>query len=157
MSARIPICGLLLFLMLLASGSGAAAQDGIDVRKLMTAEELRATGVSGLSEAQLEQLNAWLTRFALRVISVAQAQGVSPGASLATPAVVESKIDGDFECWEGETIFKLMNGQIWQQTQYAYRYCYKFMPKVTIVRGQNGVYRMYVEGVDGSIAVTRIR
>ncbi len=32
--------------------------------------------------------------------------------------VIECKIDGAFEGWEGETIVKLTNGQIWQQSEY---------------------------------------
>src|SRR5688572_22931042 len=47
----------------------------------------------------------------------------SPGRS-ATQSVIESKVDGDFEGWEGETIVKLMNGQVWQQTEYYYHYHY---------------------------------
>ena len=38
--------------------------------------------------------------------------------------VFESKIDGDFEGWEGETIVKLMNGQIWQQVILLYLFIY---------------------------------
>jgi hypothetical protein len=34
-----------------------------------------------------------------------------PNAQAAS--VIETKIDGDFEGWEGETVVKLMNGQVW--------------------------------------------
>jgi len=37
---------------------------------------------------------------------------------LCSPAI-ESRVDGEFEGWDGETIFPLTNGQIWQQVQYA--------------------------------------
>ena len=35
---------------------------------------------------------------------------------------LESRINGDFEGWTGETIFELDNGQVWKQASYAYNY-----------------------------------
>lgn len=69
---------------------------------------------------------------------------------------IESEIDGEFSGWEGETIFKLTNGQIWQQAEYAYTYTYKYRPKVVIFR--RGVsYQMQVEDMDSKIRVTRLK
>lgn len=73
-----------------------------------------------------------------------------------TPSVIESKIDGTFEGWTGDTIFKLSNGQIWQQASYAYTYHYAYSPKVTIYK-DGSVYKMMVDGVDSKISVTRIK
>lgn len=70
--------------------------------------------------------------------------------------VIESNIDGEFNGWEGETIFKLRNGQIWQQSSYAYTYHYAYAPQVTIYK-TNGVYKMKVDGVDSSINVTQLK
>ena len=70
--------------------------------------------------------------------------------------VIESQIDGEFSGWEGETIFKLTNGQIWQQASYAYTYSYKYRPKVLIFRSGEG-YQMQVEGMDSRIRVTRLK
>jgi hypothetical protein len=76
--------------------------------------------------------------------------------SFQTPSVIESYIDGEFTGWEGETIFKLDNGQIWQQSSYAYHYHYAYHPKVTIARTRAG-YKMLVEGVDESVYVVRLK
>ena len=73
-----------------------------------------------------------------------------------TPSVIESQIDGEFEGWEGETVFKLMNGQIWQQASYDYTYHYAYMPDVLIYETSGG-YKMQVDGVGETIFVTRIR
>ena len=70
--------------------------------------------------------------------------------------VIESQIDSDFEGWEGETIVKLMNGQIWQQTEYYYYYHYAFMPKVLIYKSGQG-YKMKVEGIEKAVGVTRLK
>src|SRR5690606_4924947 len=48
------------------------------------------------------------------------------GAGETGPAeIIESRIDGEFEGWEGETVFKLLNGQIWQQIDGRYKYRYR--------------------------------
>ena len=82
----------------------------------------------------------------------------APARRPATPTsdVIESRIDGDFEGWDGDTIFKLANGQIWQQVSYAYAYSYRYSPKVIIFRTSAG-YEMTVEGVSGRIRVQRLR
>jgi len=86
------------------------------------------------------------------------APGRSPSKPQAAPTadVIESRIDGEFSGWEGETIFKLDNGQIWQQASYAYMYSYKYRPKVLIFRTRGG-YEMQVDGVSQRIRVTRLR
>jgi hypothetical protein len=70
--------------------------------------------------------------------------------------VIESRIDGEFEGWEGETIFKLDNGQIWQQSAYAYTYHYAYRPEVLIYKS-GGVYKMKVEDVEETITVERLK
>ena len=73
-----------------------------------------------------------------------------------TSAVVESQVDGEFNGWTGTTVFKLANGQIWQQSSYAYTYHYAFRPKVLIYK--SGItYKMKVDGVSSEIAVTRLK
>jgi hypothetical protein len=46
------------------------------------------------------------------------------------PAFIETRIAGEFEGWEGETIFMMENAQIWQQASYAYTYHYAYRPEV---------------------------
>ena len=72
------------------------------------------------------------------------------------PSLIESQIDGDFEGWEGETIVKLMNGQIWQQSEYHYNYHYAFMPKVMVFKSDSG-YKMKVEGTDRAVGVRQLK
>jgi hypothetical protein len=74
----------------------------------------------------------------------------------STPEIIESRIDGEFSGWKGDTVFKLVNGQIWQQIDGRYKYKYKYSPKVLIFRSGVG-YEMQVEGVDGRIRVSRLK
>lgn len=69
---------------------------------------------------------------------------------------IESAITGDIEGWDGETIFKLDNGQIWQQAEYDYTYFYEYHPDVTIYQTSRGC-RMKVEDEEETILVKRIK
>ena len=75
--------------------------------------------------------------------------------SRCSPAV-ESAISGEVEGWDGETIFKLDNGQIWQQAEYDYTYFYEYHPDVTIYETTGGC-RMKVEDESDTVLVKRIK
>lgn len=110
----------------------------------------------------------------LRILCSRRAHGAAPsGIAAASPAssepapvlgpaptpaggVVESRIDGEFKGWDGETLFKLQNGQIWQQSSYAYTYHYAYSPGVLIYPSGGG-YKMRVDGVDKVISVRRLK
>jgi hypothetical protein len=76
--------------------------------------------------------------------------------ALPSGNIIESNIDGEFKGWEGDTIFKLMNGQVWQQSEYHYHYHYAYMPKIIIVATPGG-YKAKVDGVSKAVGVTRLR
>jgi hypothetical protein len=77
-------------------------------------------------------------------------------AAASSSGLIETTIDGEFNGWEGETIIKLSNGQVWQQTEYHYHYHYAYMPKVLIIATAGG-YKAKVDGVSKAVAVTRLR
>jgi antitoxin component YwqK of YwqJK toxin-antitoxin module len=81
---------------------------------------------------------------------------IKPNVSNSTPSVIESSIDGNFEGWSGNTIFKLMNGQIWQQDSYSYHYHYSFMPNVIIYKS-GAQYKMKVDGVTQEVVVKQLK
>ncbi|GAB7057404.1 hypothetical protein JCM16163A_41530 [Paenibacillus sp. YK5] len=76
--------------------------------------------------------------------------------SQVTSDVIESKIEGDFEGFDEGNIYKLDNGQIWEQTDYTYSYSYKYRPDVTIYEDGYS-YVMMVEGMDKKVKVKRIK
>jgi len=88
--------------------------------------------------------------------SPGRAASVSESVSDGTPSLIESKIDNDFEGYDFGNIYKLRNGQIWQQTGARYRYRYKYAPDVIIFR-RGGSYQMQVEGMDDSVTVERLK
>ena len=83
-------------------------------------------------------------------------QGVQTAKPSPRAAVIDSQINGEFTGWDGDTVFRLMNGQIWQQASYSYTYYYAFMPKVLIFK-DGDTYQMQVEGVQERIAVRQLR
>jgi hypothetical protein len=151
----------------LASIRLAVAQTGnldLKIEDVMTPQELKDTAFSGLTAPQRAAVNIWLNRYTETVIKLAagaKAEGPkSPrartsGSSDCAPAV-ESTIKGDFEGWDGETIFKLDNGQIWEQAEYDYMYSYSYRPDVTIYETKSGC-RMKVEDEDETIVIKRIQ
>lgn len=80
---------------------------------------------------------------------------LAPRRSSCSPAI-ESAISGDIEDWDGETLFKLDNGQIWQQAEYDYTYFYEYHPDVTIYETNSGC-RMKVEDEEETVIVKRIK
>lgn len=130
------------------------------LEKLMSPDQQRQMGIDKLTSNEREQLRVYLINLYLLGVKEGQETASASPSSKTTPpstaSVVESQIDGNFEGWAGETIFKLSNGQIWQQATYAYTYHYAFRPKVLIFK-TNSAYKMKVEGVDGTIFVKRLK
>lgn len=140
-----------------ARGQAAPA---VSFDRVLTPAQFKAAGLAKLTRAELDSLNAFVWRFTLAVTQLAAQVSQAPlepaGPLGGSPAVIESRIDGQFNGWEGETIFKLVNGQIWQQASYAYRYHYAYSPKVLIFRS-GAQYKMKVEGMEGEISVRRLK
>jgi len=71
---------------------------------------------------------------------------------------VTSKLIGTFNGWDGQTVFKLENGQIWAQKGKKKFHSEDIEnPAITIEPGMFGVWRLHVEGVDEDCRVLRIQ
>lgn len=64
--------------------------------------------------------------------------------------VIESNIEGNFEGWNRDKVYKLTNGQMWKQKNYKYEYKYAYRPEV-IIAEVNGSYVMQVEGTSAEV------
>ena len=154
---------LILILVSISGGIVAQKYPELPLNELITQEEQKAIGVSKLSTTEKENLRILFIEKYLLGFEEGEKQGIQQAAEYfarekypSTGDIIESQIDGDFEGWEGETIVKLMNGQIWQQTEYYYHYHYAFMPEVLIFKYDSG-YKMKVDGVERSVGVTQLR
>jgi hypothetical protein len=65
---------------------------------------------------------------------------------------VKSRIEGEWTGWDGDTVVTLVDGSVWQQDEYYYRYQYKYRPEVTVDGN-----KMQVDGMPKAIRVGRLR
>ncbi|MNV70131.1 hypothetical protein D3C71_1630770 [compost metagenome] len=70
--------------------------------------------------------------------------------------VIESTIKGNFRGFKNGTVFKLANGQIWEQTSFDIYTTYKYNPGVTIYKDGSTFY-MLVDDIDKKVTVKRIK
>ncbi len=154
---------LLLLPLLLSTLLGAVstvtfAEDSFPgVRALMSEDEFRASGLEKLDDSELKALDAWLIRYTVGEAPVLQVSNEEVKKADKNYEVVARLEDG-FTGWEGETIFRLDNGQVWQQRLDG-RYPYRgpANPEVRISRNWLGFYRMTLVEAGRSIGVSRLR
>jgi len=68
--------------------------------------------------------------------------------------VIESRIEGEFTGWDGESKYELVNGQVWEQATYKYVYKYAYRPEAIIYRS-GGSYTMEVKGTKAKVQSIR--
>ncbi len=139
---------------LVASTTHVIAQDAVKLEQLLTKEEQGKLGISAMSPDNRDVMRGALIRMFQQGYRAGQGAN-RPSAPVGT-GVVETQVDGEFNGWEGETIVKLMNGQIWQQTEYHYEYHYAYMPNVLVYPSAGG-YKMKIDGTDQPVGVQRLR
>lgn len=105
--------------------------------------------------------------------SSAPAQSTVSTATTAAPVAVDkrgfegkdedrttivSNFIGEFKGWDGETVFKLSNGQVWKQAEKG-RQITKLLvnPQVTIKAGMFDSWHLTVDGYNRNVKVKRIQ
>ena len=83
----------------------------------MTPEDFTAAGLDKLSEAERAHLSEWLAHYRAGVT-----QGPAPARTPEQRAEereieIVAKVVPAFTGWSGNTVFRLDNGQVWQQRQ----------------------------------------
>lgn len=159
----------------------AAANKTADLENILTANQFHDAGLDSLSSDQMTALNAWLTAY-LRsqaqpeAASAPAGPGVMPAAvaapapatgaaafgasmlksSVDEPNSIHSTIVGKFTGWSGNTIFKLANGQVWQQSSPADYETEMQSPEVIIKKLYLG-YVLTLPGRGQTVFVRRIQ
>ncbi|MCB2189252.1 MAG: hypothetical protein KQJ78_22775 [Deltaproteobacteria bacterium] len=129
--------------------------------RAMSRAEFHACGLDKLSERELRNLEVWLARNTTGSYPGREPFPVPPSDYRRFPdsrsnTIVESRIAGPFNGWNGNTVFQLSNGQIWQQTDNQRREASGFNPHVTIYPS-GSVFKMKVDGVPQVVEVRRLR
>jgi hypothetical protein len=146
--------------LVIAPKTFVTAEEFVSLDQMLSKDQQDKLGVTAMRPDQRETLRQALIGLFQRGYQVGRSDGLlvarKPASGLTPQRVVESQIDGDFNGWEGETIVKLMNGQIWQQTEYHYEYHYAYMPNVLVYPSGEG-YKMKVDGTDEAVGVQRLK
>lgn len=158
---------------LFSATSASAQAQGVEA--MMSSEEMAETGLDRLSAGELRRLNQWLLEHGLPLetddgrrsqegLVMNQAVSETAGEAPATPAPVYgerpevpdvlSSISGEFRGWDGKTVFRLDNGQIYQQRRPG-RWKTRLSDPAVRVRKVFGGFELEVE--DHSIGVRRLR
>ncbi len=145
-------------LLLTASGSLMAQKSSFPgIEKLMTSEEYEAAGLDKLSTSEREALNQWLIRY-----TAEDSQVLLNTDEEVIQAVEEQEIlarmDDGFKGWSGETVFRLDNGQVWQQRRRGnYKYNGPANPEVRITKNFMGFFRLELVESGKSVQVKRLQ
>ena len=125
----------------------------------MSSREFERAGLEKLTPEELAFLNAFLGRKAETTeesFGKEQVEQRQIVRQKREPAEFETHIVGEFRGWDGATVFRLANGQIWQQrikSKYRFR---ATDPAVTLVRGRFGYY-LKLQDSGRQVAVKRLK
>lgn len=155
LSRLMPVLGALALLAIAVAPRAADEEAFPGVEKLMSEEEYRAAGLDKLSAAEREALNRWLIGYTI---------GEAPVIRERNPEVkkadreqrISARVTGSFNGWSGNTVFRLDNGQVWQQRLDS-RFPYNGDEReVVIDRNLLGFYRLTHVASGRVVGVTRI-
>jgi hypothetical protein len=155
---RLPV-----LLLGLALATCAFAADHLVLQDRMTPEEFKAAGLDKLTPEELANLNAFLGRDnAKRVEEVKRAEqnAVAGFGGHSTPnnEPIVSRLIGRFDGWDGKTVFRLENGQVWQQSETGeLAGVHMDAPMITIRPSFSGAWWLTAEGRKSQIKVKRIK
>ena len=78
------------------------------------------------------------------------------GSSSTGGSVIESYIENEFTGLEMGKIFRLSNGQIWEQTE-AWIWIWIWVRPQVMIYNQGGLYKMKVENIEHPVYVRRLK
>jgi len=146
-------------LLVLFSFSANAAEpksgnwDGL--RQMMSVEEFKAAGLDNLSAEELHNLDSWL----LKLLAYESEQLVKADEKIQKlqKVAIRHHIVGHFNGWTGKTVFRLDNGEIWQQRLES-RYAISLEnPEVEIKKNLLGFYEMKIVKTGRRVGVSRVK
>lgn len=149
-----------LTLLLASSSLGLHAQSFSSLEERMSQRDFENSGLQKLSEEELAFLNRWLQERGLTAATApapaADTIGLPP-ARTDSGDRVQSRLMGSFRGWSGNTVFRLENGQVWQQTGGGELAGVNLeSPSVTIEKGMLGAWYLRVEGYNSRAKVKRV-
>lgn len=152
----------------LSVANAADKENPPDVQKLMTPEDYAESGLDKLSDAEREHLSAWVERYREGAVigpvvhkkpsemTEEEKTQVKVKKEAEKPSEIVAKVVPRFRGWTGKTIFRLDNGQLWQQRQSGKLRYNGSDSNVTITKNFMGKYVLKHEDTGRGIGVKRI-
>ena len=137
--------------------AGAAGFSSLEER--MSQSEFHASGLDKLSPDELKALDEWLRTHYTTTTTYITPEG-SPVfyPKESDRQVIESRINGRFTGWYGNSTFTLENGQEWKQAESGSRTCATVEnPKIKIKPMLLGSWLAYIESCGDSVRVMRVK
>jgi hypothetical protein len=92
----------------------------------------------------------------LLVLCVSGLAVAEAGTKPEVPCLIETNITGTFDGYGFEKVYRLLNGQVWEQTGIEIDLSIRIMPRV-IIWESAGTYKMWVEGMPRPTTVQRLK
>lgn len=156
-------------LIALACSAAALAQESFStLEERMTGKEFRDAGLHKLSDEELAALNRWIRMRSLAEGEAPEFTRESGGSTAGMDrrglpneaedrSSIHSRLKGTFEGWDGDTVFELENGMVWQQAENGSHYVSPMeSPEVEIRPGLFGTWQLIVEGQNRRLKVERV-
>src|SRR5262245_51263174 len=136
----------------------AADDNHPDVRELMSSEDFLAAGLDKLTPKEIDALNRWLVRFTAKDAPELQHENevVRQEMKRVDDEGIKSRIVGEFRGWDGDTVFRLENGQVWKQRLRGRWFYRATSPEVELKKNFLGYWEMRIVEANRAIGVTRI-
>ncbi|ODU45030.1 hypothetical protein [uncultured Aquimonas sp.] len=136
------------------------AQDFSSLEERMSQREFERAGLQKLSAEELAFLNRWLVDKGLTAMPAETVRNDRIGLPAERNAAndeVRSRLLGSFRGWTGNTVFRLENGQVWQQTDGGRLAGVNLdSPEVKIEKSLFGAWYLSVEGYNTRAKVRRL-
>ena len=157
-------------LLLVAISTAGAQADDPSVRDLMAPEDFTLSGLDKLSDEELAHLSEWVERYRSGAVDGPPPPPKKPSQMTVTERAeyeekkqaeknfeMAAKVIPEFTGWYGKTVFRLDNGQTWQQRQAGTLRYSDGESDVVIKRNFFGRYVLTHTATGRSIGVRRLR
>ena len=143
--------------LLLGTTTWAATGDSFPgIEALMTAEEYSAAGIGKLTTEERAALNRWLIRYTAEDSQVFLNSDEQVLEAVKEQEVLSSIVP-PFKGWSGKTVFRLENGQVWEQRRRGNYVHTSGSTEVRITKNFMGFYRMELLESGKSVQVQRLK
>lgn len=137
----------------------ALARDAKQVRDAKVraiAEQTAKDAAASLARAA-QRAKAEEERTARQAAAVEARAEQQAAAAKEGPSVIESSVDGEFNGFDGDTVIRLLDGSLWEQTEFYWEWHWAYLPKATVFRSQGGGWKMQIEGIRQAVRVRRLK